>query len=112
SVHVNATRVDMVNLLTPMNSAQQIKRHETTFADIHAFVMSLEAPKYPFAIDAQLASKGHGIFNEPCARCHGTYGPGGTYPNKVIALDVLGTDATLARSITRKNLEVFNNSWF
>jgi cytochrome c2 len=111
-VSVNALRVDMVNLLTPRNSPQDIKKHETTFADIHAFVMSVESPKYPFAVDVAVAEKGRGIFNETCARCHGTYGPGGKYPNKVVSLETLGTDATLSRSLTKKNLEVFNKTWF
>jgi Cytochrome c len=111
-VNVNATRVDMVNLLSPLNSPQAIKKHESTFADIHAFIMSLDAPKYPFAVDAALAEKGKGIFNETCARCHGTYGPDGKYPNKIVPLDTIGTDPTLARSITKKNVDVFNKSWF
>jgi mono/diheme cytochrome c family protein len=111
-VNVNATRLDMVNLLTPLNSPQAIKKHETTFADIHAFVMDIESPRYPFAIDATLAEKGRELFSETCARCHGSYGPGGKYPNKVVPLDTVGTDATLARSLTRKNMEIFNQTWF
>jgi mono/diheme cytochrome c family protein len=112
TVLVNSTRVDMVNLLTPLNSAQQIKRHETTFADIHAFVMSLDAPKYPFAVDVRLAATGRGVFEQACVKCHGTYGPEGKYPNKVIPLGALGTDPTLARSITKNHIDIFNNSWF
>lgn len=111
-VNVNATRVDMVNLLTPLNSPENIKKHETTFADIHAFIMSIEAPKYPFAIGAAMADRGGAIFNETCARCHGTYGPDGKYPNKIVPLDTLGTEPTLARSITKKNMDLFNKSWF
>jgi mono/diheme cytochrome c family protein len=110
-VRVNSLRVDMVNLLSPLNSAAHIKKHESMFADIHAFIMNVEAPKYPFAIDATLAERGRGLFNDACARCHGTYGPGGKYPNKIVALDVVGTDPRLARSLTRKNIDHFNKSW-
>jgi hypothetical protein len=102
----------MVNLLTPFNSAEHIKKHETTFADIHAFVTSVEAPKYPFPIDTARADLGRILFNEHCARCHGTYGPGGQYPNKIVALETLGTDRTLAQSLTPKNIDYFNRSWF
>jgi mono/diheme cytochrome c family protein len=101
----------MVNLLSPLNSAAHIKKQEHVFADIHAFVMSVEAPKYPFAVDAGLAERGRGLFNDACARCHGTYGAGGKYPNKIVALDVVGTDARLARALTRKNIDHFNKSW-
>jgi hypothetical protein len=111
-VQVNSLRIDMVNLLSPFNSPAHIKRHETTFADIHAFVMSVPSPKYPFPVDTALAAKGHTLFNEHCARCHGTYGPDGKYPSKIVPLDTLGTDPTLAQSITSKNMAYFNKSWF
>jgi mono/diheme cytochrome c family protein len=111
-VQTLSMRIDMINLLSPLNSAAHIKKHETTFADIHAFVMNVEAPKYPFAIDTALAGEGRGLFNEHCARCHGAYGPGGKYPNKIVPLETLGTDRTLAESLSRKNLAYINASWF
>jgi hypothetical protein len=111
NVNVNSLRVDMVNLLTPLNSPEDIKKHETTFADIHAFVMSVEPPKYPFAIDADLAKKGLGVFTLNCEWCHGTYGTDREYPDRIVPLDTLGTDPTLARSITKKNVELFNQTW-
>jgi mono/diheme cytochrome c family protein len=111
-VRTPALRVDMVNLLNPFNSPAHIKKHVPTFADIHAFVMSVEAPKYPFPIEAKLAAVGHGLFNEHCARCHGTYGPGGKYPSKIVPLETIGTDRTLATAVTRKNLDYLNQSWF
>lgn len=111
-VLVNSTRVDMVNLLTPLNSAAHIKGHEKTFADIHAFVLTVESPRYPFSIDAKLADIGHGLFAKNCAKCHGTYGPGGTYPSKVVPLATLGTDPALVRSQTPHNIELFNKTWF
>jgi hypothetical protein len=111
-VQVNSLRLDMVNLLTPLNGPTHIKKHEPTFADIHAFVMSVEAPKYPFPIDAALADQGRGLFNEHCARCHGTYGPGGKYPDKIVPLETIGTDRALAESLTKKNLAFFNQTWF
>jgi hypothetical protein len=111
-VHVNSTRVDMVNLLTPFNSPEHIKKHERTFADIHQFVLNVEAPKYPFPIDESLAERGRPLFVENCARCHGAYGPKGEYPNKVVPLKTVGTDPNLAQSITPRNLEVINKTWF
>lgn len=112
-VDVNSVRVDMVNLLTPLNSPEHIKRHEGTFADIHAFIMTVQAPKYPFPVDRALAEQGRGLFNETCARCHGTYGPDGKYPDKVVPLDTIGTDRTLALAVSgTKNIDYFNKSWF
>jgi mono/diheme cytochrome c family protein len=111
-VDADSLRVDMVNLLSPFNSAEHIKSHEATFADIHAFVMSVESPKYPFAVEPALAEKGHAIFVETCARCHGTYGPKGEYPSKIVPLKTIGTDPTLALAVGGKNLEYFNQTWF
>jgi mono/diheme cytochrome c family protein len=111
-VRTPSLRVDMVNLLSPLNSAAHIKKHESTFADIHAFVMSLDAPKYPFPIDSAVAARGEVLFNEHCARCHGTYGAGGKYPNKIVPLETIGTDRRLADALTAKNMAHFNQSWF
>ncbi len=112
SAKQNSIRIDMVNLLSPFNDADHIKKHETTFADIHAFVMSVQAPKYPFAVDAALAENGRGLFNESCARCHGTYGANATYPSKIVPLETLGTDPALFKAIAPKNIEYFNKTWF
>ncbi|MEL6773982.1 MAG: hypothetical protein AAFP23_04410, partial [Pseudomonadota bacterium] len=54
--------------------------------DIRAFIASLEAPAYPFAIDTALAARGERLFARDCAACHGTYGANESYPNKVYAL--------------------------
>ena len=111
-VDVDSIRVDMVNLLTPLNSPEHIKKYESTFADIHAFVMSVQAPKYPFPVEPALAAKGRAIFNETCARCHGTYGSKEEYPSRIVPLKTIGTDPTLALAITGKNIDYLNQSWF
>lgn len=113
AVKVNSIRVDMANLLTPLNSPEHIKSHEKTFADIHAFIMNgVPTPKYPFAIDAARAERGRAVYVETCARCHGTNGPGGKYPSKIVPLDTIGTDRTLAVAQSPKLLGHFNSSWF
>lgn len=111
-VDARATRIDMVNLLSPFNSGDHIKKQAPLFADIHAFVLSVEAPKYPFPVDRELAGRGRPLFEKHCARCHGTYGPGGTYPDKVVPLASIGTDPRLAEAVSAKNFDVFNRSWF
>ncbi len=107
-----ATRLDMITILSPLNSGGFVKRQEAVFADIHAFVMSVESPKYPFAIDARRADRGGAVFADRCARCHGTYGPNWTYPNKVIPMDKIGTDPRLAESFSARNVGHYNASWF
>jgi hypothetical protein len=111
-IDARSTRVDMVNLLSPFNSAEYIKKQESVFADIAAYLLTIEAPKYPFSIDEKLAAKGRPLFEETCSKCHGTYGPNGTYPNKIVPLGVLGTDRTLVQSLTPELSEFLNKSWF
>jgi mono/diheme cytochrome c family protein len=112
SINARSARVDLINLLTPLNSADYIKKHEPVFADILAFLLSIEAPRYPLTIDRTLAARGQEIFGDHCSRCHGTYGPDGKYPNRIVDLDDIGTDPLLAESITEKNAQHFNESWF
>jgi mono/diheme cytochrome c family protein len=112
AIDARSTRIDMVNLLTPLNTGNYVKKQETVFADIEAFVRSIESPKYPFAIDKAQAERGHGIFVKTCAKCHGTYGADGKYPNKIVTLDEIGTDPTLARAVNQPRLlEFLNKSW-
>jgi mono/diheme cytochrome c family protein len=47
------------------------------------------------AVHTDLAARGRELFSQTCAKCHGTYGPGGTYPNKIVPLHKIGTDQTL-----------------
>ena len=110
-IDARSIRVDMPNLLSPFNSGDYIRKQEPAYADIHKFILSLEAPKFPFPIDQKKAQTGREIFTQHCSRCHGTYGPDASYPNKVVSLDTIGTDPLLAESITDKAVEHFNKSW-
>jgi mono/diheme cytochrome c family protein len=110
-VNARSARVDMVNLFTPLNSGGYIKKQETAFADISAYLLTIEAPKYPFAIDQPKAAQGKRIFKHTCARCHGSYGPEGTYPNKILPLDEIGTDPALANAMPPEVAARLNESW-
>jgi len=105
-------RTLMPFLLIPGNSAEYIKQRESDFSDIRAFLLSLKAPRYPYTIDAAKAREGEALFQGHCARCHGTYGPDGRYPNKLVPLEVVGTDATLARAFAPEGVEHYLGSWF
>jgi mono/diheme cytochrome c family protein len=107
-----SVRIDMANLLHPLNGGDTIRKHESMFADIEEFVHGTEAPKYPFAVDAGLAARGKELFADQCARCHGSYGPEGKYPNKIVPLETIGTDPVLADAISERNVDHYNRSWF
>ena len=99
-------------LLSPLNTAEQIKKQEPLFADVQAYLLTLSAPKYPFPIDQTLAAKGEPLFLRNCSKCHGTYGTDSTYPNKVIPLETIGTDSRLLDSQSADLLAHYRKSWF
>jgi mono/diheme cytochrome c family protein len=47
-----------------------------------------------------------------CARCHGTYGPNWTYPNKIVPLNVIGTDPNRYYGISETFRRYYNQGWF
>ena len=79
-----------------ISSVEEAKSIDTYFGDINAYISSIAPPKYPFAIDAGLAEKGHVVFDATCSRCHGTYGATSSYPNLLIPIADINTDALLA----------------
>ncbi len=110
--HARSVRTMMPFLLNPLNSANYIKKQEPVFADIQAYLLTLEPPKYPFPIDRALAERGQELFLKNCAQCHGTYGPDGVYPSKVVPLETIGTDRRLAEGTTAQAASHYVKSWF
>ncbi|HEY8080394.1 MAG TPA: hypothetical protein VIF62_39965 [Labilithrix sp.] len=89
-------RIMMTASVLCTSSVEESQAIDAYFPDIRAFITSLEAPKWPFAVDAALAEKGRPIFEQTCASCHGTYGDTPTYPNEVIPVADVGTDGLLS----------------
>lgn len=76
----------------PGNSFEDLKAAERDFEDVLAFLNALEAPKFPQPVDSKLVAEGRAVFVENCGSCHGSYGPGGHYPTKVVPIEKVGTD--------------------
>ncbi len=112
SVDARSIRANMPFLLSPLNSGEYIKKQEPVIRDIRAFMLTLEAPRYPFAVDRGKAERGKALFVQNCAKCHGTYGPDGKYPNKIVELDVIGTDPTSIKGYSAQAWATYKKSWF
>jgi mono/diheme cytochrome c family protein len=83
------------------------------FVHIAAWIQSLEPPDYPKSVDQPLAATGKNIFMKKCKGCHGTYDQPETYPNKVVSLDLIGTDPLYAQYAgDSKIVDWYNRSWF
>lgn len=87
---------------------------DDNFDDVLAYIFSLEAPKYPEAVDEIQVIAGEALFNEKCATCHGAYGENESYPNLLVSVDEVGTDPYLISSNFGYSFFVdwYNTSWF
>ena len=71
--------------------------------DVYAYLLALEPPPYPGAVDSALADRGHAVFVAHCSGCHGTYARGGNpghYEEKVVPLATIHTDPDRLHSVT------------
>jgi hypothetical protein len=107
-----SVRSKMQFMMTPLTSPADFHKHQAAFRDVQEYLLSMEAPKYPFEIDAKKADLGKELFAQHCVRCHGTYGKESTYPNKIIPLDEIGTDPKRFEGISPKFGEYYNRTWF
>ncbi len=115
--HTGATdsrsvRTLMQFMMHPLTPPAAFHKSEPAFRDIQQFLLSLEPPKYPFAIDRAKAAKGEALFKDTCAKCHGTYGEAWTYPNVVIPLEKIGTDPKRHAGVEIAYGKAYSESWF
>ncbi len=93
-------------------NGEKIRSWESDFRDILAYLRSIPAPRYPMAIDRTLAGAGETVFAKTCSQCHGSYGPDGKYPNRLVPIDIVGTDRLRLTGLTREFRAYFNKTWF
>ena len=98
-------------ILLPKVTPEQLTKWEPEFAEILAWIESLEPPKYPFEINRELAAQGEQVFNRNCARCHGTYGAEGKYEQRTIPLEEIGTDTLRMKSLTPEHRMWMKRGW-
>jgi hypothetical protein len=107
------TRALMQFMSPPGNSFGDLETSERDFEDILAFLLTLEPPKFPGRIDLSLAARGKAAFEKICADCHGTYGPGGVYPSKVVPLEEVDTDPARSQFMHQLGFAAhYDKTWF
>lgn len=105
-------RALMQFMLVQENGPEEFKEWESDYQDVYAFIESIEPPKYPFEVNAELASVGKSVFNDNCSHCHGTYGEDASYPNKVVPLEEIGTDKVRLGALSKSDRAAYDKSWF
>lgn len=89
-------RIMMTASILCTSTVEESRAIDAYFPDIRSWIASTDAPAYPHAVDRALADRGKVFFEKTCARCHGTYGPDGSYPNRIVSTEEVGTDPLLA----------------
>ncbi len=101
------------NILTVKDTTEtaEVYKH---FADVLAYIQSIEPPKYTKPINRELAMEGELLFTTKCSKCHGSYGPNSSYPNLLIPEKIIGTDSLLFKTNQQNPqfIQWFNDSWF
>jgi mono/diheme cytochrome c family protein len=109
------SRIMMTASTLCVDTVEEARAIDSYFPDVRAFLLGIQPPPWPYAIDAPRAEVGRAVFERTCARCHGTYGESETYPNLVVALDEVGTDSTMALGAGQFAdiyLDWYNSSFF
>ena len=107
-------RVVMQFALGLDNDGATVRALEDEFEDVLAWMEGLEAPRWPGEVDPLLARRGHAVFRDTCARCHGEHAEDGallTYPEARVPIEVVGTDPVRATAIPRAFREFMASSW-
>ncbi|MBI3865884.1 MAG: cytochrome c [Planctomycetia bacterium] len=109
---VKSHRLLLQFVMLPRNSGETLRGWENEFRDILAWIESLEPPRYRWEIDQGLAQSGKVVFEQSCAKCHGTYGDAGRYPNRIVPIDEVQTDPLRLKSLTTGRRQDMRDSWF
>jgi mono/diheme cytochrome c family protein len=105
-------RIMMTASTLCIDTVAEARAIDSYFPDIRAFLLALEPPAWPYALDQTRAARGREVFSATCAACHGL---DDEYPNLLVALDEVGTDpilATGAAQFASEYVRWFNDSFF
>jgi len=82
--------------------------NESSLKRVMSYISRVQPPKFPFAIDATLAARGHALYSQQCAQCHEI---GGARTGKVESIDnpMLATDRHRIDMWTQNSATAYNN---
>ncbi|MCF6314250.1 MAG: hypothetical protein L3J39_17510 [Verrucomicrobiales bacterium] len=105
-------RLIMASSLLTLKDSKEAAQIDKNFADVLAYLSTIQAPAWPKKVDSTLAQQGQQIFKDECVRCHGEHGPSSDYPNYVIRLDTIKTDPLLSQWQRSADSHSYAKSWF
>ena len=97
-----------------IQDSTEARKAHNNFADVKAWIESLEPPAYPKEINQRLAKRGKTVYTITCKKCHGTYGEEETYPNLLVSLQEVETDPYYSLYFTQQShlADWYNQSWY
>lgn len=107
-------RISMASSVLTIKDTTKAREIDDHFADVIAFLYSLEPPVYKYDVDESLAIQGESIFESKCSTCHGSYGVNEVYPNYLVDVELVDTDKALldANFGYGPFVDWYNGSWF
>ena len=107
-------RLIMASSLLSLRDSTKAREVDEHFADVVAYLKTMEPPPYPQNIDDLKANRGAVLFSVHCSKCHGSYGVEETYPNLLVSIDEVKTDSLLAYDnfAYGEFKDWYNSSWF
>jgi hypothetical protein len=97
--------------LDPSFDPATFKSWEEDFTEIYAWLHTIESPKYTGVINQDLATQGHQIYLQTCARCHGIPGRVGEYKNTIVPIETVNTDRVRLDGVSEEFKAHFADSW-
>lgn len=107
-------RISMASSVLTIKDTIKAREIDNQFADVIAYINTLEAPAYPYPVNNAMIAHGEDLFLNNCSSCHGEYGDNETYPNLLVDLDLIQTDSMLvyANFGFGEFTDWYNSSWF
>jgi len=107
-------RAMMQFIETTANGPEKFREWEDDFRHVQAYVESIESPKWPWAIDRELAAAGRRAFAKACAECHGEYSDDGAllaYPERIVPIEEVATDPVRLGALTVTHRRNYGLNW-
>jgi hypothetical protein len=103
---LNNALVEVINSSAIGDGASRKSIDLPALKNIENWMLDLQPPKYPFAIDQTLAAQGSEVFKRDCAACHAF---GGQRTGTIIPLGEIGTDRHRLDMWTEGSVRAYND---
>jgi mono/diheme cytochrome c family protein len=102
----------MEGVLTAFGLTQdQILAHQPDFDDLGNWILQLEPPAWSGGpVDLDRVAAGRKVFESTCSDCHGHYGEGGSFPDRVVDKADVGTDPMRVDLFRQQEIDALNGT--